>query len=160
MLLFLITNMAAVTSHANKLELCGVQPTKRRRISGRRFSPSEDSVVNFRRERSDDRKYVCASQVMWSVIFYLFHHNFKSKNSSLSINDHFKSIDMKPPWLSVRFSPLYEDRYATHVLEVVKCLLHRGYKEKFWQIFSGCRSFLAVIFVFQEVVSFWSSKKI
>ena len=24
MLLFLITNMAAVTSHANKLELCGV----------------------------------------------------------------------------------------------------------------------------------------
>ena len=33
-----------------------------RRISGRRFSPSENSVAIFRRERSDDRKCVCCSQ--------------------------------------------------------------------------------------------------
>ena len=40
----------------------GFEPAKRRRISSRRFSPSKNS---FRRERSDDWKYVCASQARW-----------------------------------------------------------------------------------------------
>ena len=85
MLLFLTTNMAAVTSHANQLELCGV-----------------------------------------------FHQNFKSKNSSLSINDHFKSRDMKPSWLSGQFSPLYEYRYATNIcFRICKVLTTQGYEENF-----------------------------
>ena len=48
----------------------------------------------------------------------------------------------------------------THVLEFVKCLLHRGYEENFGKFSAVVGLFLAVIFVFQEVVSFWSSKKI
>ena len=73
MLLFLTTNMAAVMSHANQQELCGV------------------------------------------LLFTCFIKISSKKNSSLSINDHFKTRDMKTHWLSVRFSPLSEYRYATNI---------------------------------------------
>ena len=78
------------------------------------------------------------------VLFFICFIIIKSKNGSLSINDHFKSRDKKPPWLSVRFSPLYEYRYATNTcFRICKVFTTQGVRGKFWQIFSGCRSFFS-----------------
>ena len=54
-----------------------------RRISGRRFSPSEI----FRRERSDERKCVCCSRATWVwralCILWLQYHYPASRHASL-----------------------------------------------------------------------------
>ena len=47
-----------------------VQPAKRRRISGRRFSSSNfPSLPIFRRKRNDDWKHLCASQASDDAAF-------------------------------------------------------------------------------------------
>ena len=57
-------------------------PSNGRRISGRRFSPSE---FIFRRKRSDDRKYVCCSQVTTISLTFHFHFRLLERGSAATI---------------------------------------------------------------------------